>query len=233
MRKYIILLLSLLASNFMMAQFAKPQNLPGYDNKIVHWGFTFGIDKFDFFMEKSTSFAFADTANNLYGIVHKWMPGGHLGPIVELRLDRYFKLRFLVTLTFQQRDLLYYFNHGKDVLDIAIPSTFIQTPVLLKFNGARRGNVRPYVIAGMAPTFDIASKKHLSPDRPHVYLNRFDMCAEVGTGISWFLPYFKLATELKFGRGFFNVLQPDGTLYTKYINALYSYYVMFSFHFEG
>ncbi len=233
MKKTALVIILSLISFSIYAQFQRPKNLPNYDTKTVHWGFTFGIDKFDFIMIKTAQFNFADTADNLYGIVHKWQPGGHLGPIVEVRMTKHLKLRSLVTLTFQQRNLVYYFDQGQDVVTIPIASTLIQTPLLIKYDGARSVNMRPYVIAGVAPTYDISATKRVVTDAPKVYLKTMDVNAEMGAGIEWFLQYFKLSTELKFGRGFFNVLERDNTIYTKYIDALYSYYFMFSLHFEG
>ncbi len=227
---FIIFLLSL---GNAFGQFTKSKNLPNYDSKLIHWGFTFGVNKLDFIVVKTQSFYNAPSEDNLYGIAHQWMPGAHLGPIFELRLSRYFTFRTLITLTFQQRSLVYYFNQGTAPLKINIPSTFVQSPLLIKFHGHRYGNTRPYVIAGAAPTLDISSFKKPQTNTPHVFLSSFDTYIESGMGIDWYLQYFKFSTEIKFGRGLFNVLEPDNTVYTKYLQGLTSYYFMFSLHFEG
>ncbi len=233
MKKLFVISIALVAYISVLAQFKKPLNLPNYDNRIIHWGFTFGVNKLDFIMVKEASFAQAPAQDNLYGIVHKWQPGAHLGPVLEIRLTRYWKLRTLVNLTFQQRNMVYYFDHGEQIVTIPVASTFLQAPVLLKYNGARATNVRPYIIFGAAPTYDISALKRPNDNKPHVYLNTLDLIPEVGTGLEWFLPFFKLSTEIKFGRGLFNVLSPDNSVYTKYIQSLYTTYFMFSLHFEG
>jgi len=228
----IVLFITTIAFN-SFAQLDKVKNLPNYDNKLIHWGFTFGINKLDFLVLKSINFYNAPLEDNLYGITHKWMPGVNLGPIFELKFNKFFDFRTLLTLNFQQRSLIYYFDQGNAALKIDIPSTFIQMPLLVKFHGVRIDNTRPYIIFGGAPTFDISALKRPITNTPKVYLNPLDIYAETGIGIDWFLPYFKLATELKFGRGFNNVLERDNTVYTKYIDKLQSYYFMFSLHFEG
>ena len=234
MKKLTIVFLSIFMLSSTYAQFFnKSKNLPNYDNRLIHWGFTFGINKLDFIVVKTQNFYQAPEQDNLYGIAHKWLPGGHLGPIFELRLNKNFTFRTLITLNFQQRALVYYFNQGSAPLQINIPSTFIQMPLLIKYHGVRAGNMRPYIIAGVAPTFDISALKRPQTNVPRVYLSAFDTYGETGLGIDWFLQYFKLSTEIKFGRGLMNVLEPDNSVYTKYLQSLYSYYFMFSLHFEG
>ncbi len=233
MKKSFLITLLVIFSTSIFAQFNRTINLPNYDFKRVHWGFSFGIDKMDFIMFKTTNFTNAPSQDSLYGIVHHWNPGAHLGPIVEFNISHYWKLRILVNLMFQQRDLVYYFDHGENVVTIPVASTFIQTPVLIKYNGSRNFNIRPYIIFGGAPTYDISALKHPKDDNPHVFLRPMDVIGEFGSGIEWFLPYFKLSTELKFGRGVFNVLSPDNSVYTKYLQGLYTTYFMFTLHFEG
>ncbi len=233
MRKIIILSLLFFTIADSYGQLGKSKNLPNYDHKLIHWGFTFGINKLDFIVVKTANFYQAPEQDNLYGIVHKWLPGGHLGPIFEIRVARTLTFRTLITLNFQQRSLIYYFDKGNAPLEINIPSTFIQMPLLFKFHGFRATNARPYIIAGAAPTFDISALKKPKTSIPRVFLSPFDVYGEAGLGIDWYLQYFKLSTEIKFGRGMLNVLEPDSTIYTKYLQALYSYYFMFSLHFEG
>ncbi len=233
MKRTVLLFVILFWTISSFAQFQRVKNLPNYDNKRVHWGFSFGMDKMDFILLKTGDFNFAPN-DNLYGIVHRWQFGGHLGPILEINLGRYWKFRTLVTLTFQQRNLVYYFDHGESIVTIPVASTMIQSPFLIKYHGARSNNIRPYIIFGAAPTYDISARKRPETDEPRVFLRTTDLVIEGGTGLDWFLPYFKLSTELKFGRGLFNVLAPDqNTIYTKYIDALYTTYFMFSLHFEG
>jgi hypothetical protein len=233
MKKTVVFLLFIFSLSNVFGQFTKSKNLPNYDNRLIHWGFTFGINKLDFIVIKSQNFYNAPSDDNLYGIAHKWLPGGHLGPIFEIRLLKFLTFRTLITLNFQQRSLIYYFNQGSAPLQIDIPSTFVQMPLLFKYHGARYGNMRPYIIAGAAPTFDISALKRPQTNVPRVYLSAFDTYGETGLGIDWFLQYFKLSTEIKFGRGLMNVLEPDNSVYTKYLQGLYSYYFMFSLHFEG
>ncbi len=230
MKKIAVVILTFLLAGSIYAQQGVTRNLPDYDSRMVHWGFSFGVNKLDFMLFKTADFATQDT---LTGIVHGWMPSGHLGPAVSIQMARHVDFRFLINLTFQQRTLNYYFANG-DYQKVDINSTLLQTPILFKYKGNRYGNIRPYVIGGAAPTFDLSARKRIITDQPHVYLTPEDVYLEVGTGFDFFLQYFKLSTELKFGYGLFDVTVHDPNyLYTRYIDQLHSYYLMLTFHFEG
>ena len=242
MKKIGILLLALFFVGTIFAQnVQKSNNLIYLDRKPVHWGFTFGANTMGFTIHKNSTFL--SDSLNIYGIENQIAPGFHLGPIVNFRLGRYFDLRFLVNLSFGQRTLNYYTFSGSAsdtvpssyaTTPMKIASTFIEFPLLLKYKGARINNMRPYLITGVNTKYDLAARKALKESNStNVHLETLDVYFEFGVGFDWYLPYFKLSTELKFGKGFMDVLKRDGTIYTSPIDKMTSKMLMLSFHFEG
>ncbi|MCK7534492.1 MAG: hypothetical protein MZV63_27485 [Marinilabiliales bacterium] len=66
----------------------------------------------------------------------------------------------------------------------------------------RLNNSRPYLIGGVNFRYDLAGKKEYD-DASNVYmrLKRADLYYEVGAGIDFYLPYFKLTIEAKMSNG--------------------------------
>ncbi len=244
MKKIIVSLLFL--SFFYVGAFSQnykvikkvPINKPFLDNKPVHWGFTFGVNKTDFSIFKNQNL-FDNDSINIYGIESNSMPGFFLGPVFNVRLGKFFDLRFLIDISFTQRNFTYYLASSTDssaslsTEQIKIPSSFIEFPILLKYKGARINNFRPYVILGTSGKYDLASLRKINVDEAHLKIAPFDMYLEVGPGFDFYFPYFKFSVELKYSNGFFNLLEDDNSIYSQPIDALKSHSFMLSFHFEG
>lgn len=213
-------------------------NKPMMDNKPIHWGFTFGFNKTDFTIFKNESI-FDHDSIDILGIESSSLPGFFLGPVFNVRLGKYFDLRFLIDISFTQRNFDYNISTGLDTnavystTRIKVPSSFVEFPVLLKYKGQRLNNVRPYFVLGTSAKYDLASLRKVNPDEPHLKIAPFDMYLELGPGFDFYMPYFKFSIELKYSNGFFNLNESDNSFYSKPIDALKSHSFMLSFHFEG
>jgi hypothetical protein len=121
-----------------------------------------------------------------------------------------------------------------------LESSFLEFPLLLKFKGARMNNVRPYIIGGLNYRYDLAGKKAYEnePGKPPVYLRlkRSDLYYEVGPGLDFYLPYFKLSVELKVSTGTRDMLVHDYSStdprFAKAIESMRSQIWIIAFHFE-
>src|SRR4051812_38972076 len=82
----------------------QPVNLPKYDYQKVHFGFAIGFNSADFVIKKIPQFNVIDS---VYGIEGSAIAGLNLTILSNLRIGNYFDLRFLPTLSFQQRNLDY------------------------------------------------------------------------------------------------------------------------------
>jgi hypothetical protein len=219
----------------IFAQKARVKNDPEYDEKVVHFGYTIGLNYMDFTLGRNFKYKNTDT---VYADLSKPMPGFQVGIITDYRLGEYFNLRFLPGFNFGQRDL-YFINNGKIINNkpVQLESSMLDFPLLLKYKAKRINNYRPYLLLGGSVRYDLASKKKFDEQKgDYILLKPFDYYFETGFGIDFYLPYFKFSTELKLCLGFSDVLNHKASnsfpQFEKSMTKLNSKIVMLNFHFE-
>ncbi len=234
MRTLLVFLL-LFASLFSTAQRAekKMPNLPGFDERPLHFGFLIGVNTMDFKVTHKPLEDRDESVMGRYGEVVNLNPGLNIGIVSSLRLNRYFNLRFLPGISFGQRDLWFITDGEKDDKPLELKSTFLEFPLLLKFNGARMTNVKPYLVGGINPRIDLAKSK-----KDGLLLKSTDLYLEFGAGLDMYLTYFRLSTEAKMSVGLRNMLDPAGlgepedVRFTGVLDRLTSRLFVFTFYFE-
>ena len=211
------------------------ENLPTFDLRPFHFGFLLSYNTSDLFVKMKPS-SLTDT---LLTLDHIRQPGFNLGIVASYNMNKNLSVRFLPTLSFQERKLQYKFRRsdGQEVFfQKPVESTYLEFPVLLKFRSDRINNFAVYMIGGGKFAIDMASQKDVDnalDDEVVVKLNKYDYAAEVGGGMDMFLPYFKFGMELKFAAGIPNLLLDDGTRFSSPIESLRSKVWVFTFTFEG
>jgi len=230
---FIILLLFIGASNSYGQRRKKPQNLIRYDYKKLHFGFTLGINELNFNIKKNSSTLTNDTLLTLLSNSQK---GFNLGIVSNLRIGKYTDLRFIPTLVFGERHLIYGFIDSNGVSDERIKrieSTLIDFPIYIKYKSARYNNFRTYVIGGIKYSLDVASQDNINDEGQEIVkLKKNDLMGEIGFGLDFYLEYFKFSPQIKLSYGILNLLSEDETVYTKSINHLSTNGWMISFTFE-
>ncbi|MBL8002147.1 MAG: PorT family protein [Flavobacteriales bacterium] len=218
------------------AQKIKTENLPNFDLRPFHFGFALSYNTSDFFMTLKPTAPFTDS---VLVIDHVKQPGFNLGIVSSFNMTPNLSLRFLPSLSFQERQLQYRFNRsvGKDALYTKpVESTYLEFPLLLKLRSDRINNFAVYLLAGGKYSIDMASKKDVNQaidDEIVIKLTKTDYSVEVGGGVDMFLPYFKFGLELKMGIGLPNVLIDDNTRFSAPLESLRTKTYMLSFTFEG
>jgi hypothetical protein len=216
------------------AQKAKPKNDSNYDERILHFGFSMGLNTMDFNAKMNPS----DT-NNWTAEVVSLKPGLNIQIVTDYRPTTYLDFRFLPGVSFGQRNLNFYDEDGVLVNDKQqLESSFLEFPLLIKAKGMRLNNSRPYLIGGVNFRYDLAAKNEYD-EQSEVYmrLRKADLYYEVGAGIDFYLPYFKLTIEAKMSNGLRDVLvhdepHPEHPQYVNSIESLKSQMWVLSFHFE-
>ncbi len=217
------------------SQVARPHNYPYIDAKILHFGFSVGLNTMDYSMEKTMrTNRIANDTFILIPDVSKIMPPGFQVQIIsDLRLAENLNLRFLPGISFGQRDLSFYrYPDGTKDISMDVNSAFLDFPLNLRYCSVRLNNYRPYVFGGFNFRYDMASK---NDEKVFIHIKPADVYFETGLGIDWYLPYFKLGTEIKLGVGLRDLMIYDSTVSPQYMNSLgglRSYIVALSFHFE-
>jgi hypothetical protein len=222
-----------------LAQPEKTKNYRRFDERTLHFGFMLGANVANF-----NAFPVKD-AYALYGLKsleNSSQPGGQVGIVTTLKLFHpVVRLRFLPTLSFQERVLEYYYqdpdpNAKKDIYaEERVNSTNLDFPLMLQFRTLRLNNFASYVLIGGQYSYDLQSQEKASQSfiDPFIKIRANDFQGQVGAGLEFFAPYFKFGFEVKYSQGFTNSLIQDGTPSSKPIDQLYNRVWWVSLIFEG
>lgn len=218
----------------LSAQKQKPKNVPWYDDKFLHFGFCIGFNTMDFIITPSQQYLETDS---LYPEVSLLNPGINIQIVTNIKPTKYLDLRFLPGVSFGQRNVRFYKNQMLENERQRLESSFIEFPVIVKYNGDRLNNIRPYVIGGLNYRYDLAGKKEYDEEKPiYLRIKRSDLYYEFGSGFDFYLTYFKLSVELKLSTGFRDILvhepAPAYPQYARAIEKMKSQIWILSFHFE-
>jgi len=210
------------------AQIKKPLNYAKVDTRLLQFGFSFGANTMDLGIKRSLS---AQTGTVLIPDISNIQPGFQVQILSNLRLRDNLSLCFLPGISFGSRVINFY-EPGDSSLagSVTIESSYLDFPLHLKYRAKRLNNYRPYIIGGANYRYDMATSK-----QNEIRLKPGDVYLEMGVGVDWYLPFFKLATEIKFGVGLFDLIVRDPKSNQDYIAAIdrmNSYVLGFSFHFQ-
>lgn len=212
------------------------KNYPSFDRKKVHFGFSLGINTSDFRYQLNPDTAFTDSITN---INIKKQPGFNLGIIGSWDIHETVHLRFIPSLSFQERLFTYTFwdpySGEYEIRDNRLESTYLDFPLLLKLRTKRINNFAAYAIGGFQYSLDLASQKDVdqSLGDPIVKIQQHDWAYQVGGGFDFWLPYFKFGLELKLSNGIKNLVIQDNTFFMDPLSSLKSKVWWFSLTFEG
>lgn len=234
MKKLWIIVCLLLISLGSRAQ----MNNPYVDDKIVHFGFSLGVN----FM----AYGVTDSNMPIDGEVYhartsSIMPGFSVGFVTDLRLSRHLNLRFIPNLNFGQKTITYVTESGNDVKgssgkNVEVLSLPLALPLVLKWSAEREKNYRPYLVAGGGVSFDFAGQK----ERP-IYQQMMDYFVTFGFGCDFYMQWFKLCPEIRYQIGFKNAITPveecpelgaGDYFYTNALNRLRNQMITLTFNFE-
>jgi hypothetical protein len=167
-------------------------NLPYVDQKPIHFGFSLGTSLMDF----NVTAIPGDTAQ-----VSSLTPTFSVGIITDLRLNRYFNLRFTPNLNLGGRDISFKFTN---IETTSVQSFLLNMPFYLKYSSERKGNIRPYLITGGGVSFDLAT----TTDNTEILLRPVNFNVEFGVGCDLYFSFFKLCPELKYSIGLNDIFVP-------------------------
>ncbi len=229
-------------------------NQPRYDEKAIHFGFYLGVNQmlysmklrpgftnFTYYQEQIPEFL-ADSAY-LRNIEAVPQLGFTIGIVSDLRLGKYFNLRFTPELLFNERKLKYdiiKYYRGIPLLiegyEKKVPSTHLNFPFYLKYKAVRLHNARPYVFIGGKFVIDLAAQAGKTEDVNErdvvIKLYRSDFAFEAGAGFDFYYNWFKMGIELRMSYGFKDLLKNENNIYTDPIESIHSKVFQLVFTFE-
>lgn len=237
MKLFLTLLIFIVLGSSSYAQKFKQERYKNFDKRMFHFGFMLGFNSSDFTVYQNVN------AYEQYGLKlleNDAQPGGQLGILTTMKLGTpVLRLRFIPTLSFQERLLRYTFEDtvlNKDEIgEERVNSTNLDFPLMLQFRTKRLNNFAAYVLVGGQYSIDLQSQEKASQNYidPYIKIRRNDVQGQIGGGLEFFAPYFKFGIELKYSHGFMNSFIQDNTNIANPINKLYNKVWSLSLIFEG
>jgi hypothetical protein len=237
MKLFLTLLIFIFLGSSSYAQKFKQERYKNFDKRMFHFGFMLGFNSSDFTVYQDVN------AYEQYGLKlleNDAQPGGQLGILTTMKLGTpVLRLRFIPTLSFQERLLRYTFEDtvlNKDEIgEERVNSTNLDFPLMLQFRTKRLNNFAAYVLVGGQYSIDLQSQEKASQNYidPYIKIKRNDVQGQIGGGLEFFAPYFKFGIELKYSHGFINSFIQDNTNIANPINKLYNKVWSLSLIFEG
>lgn len=200
----LLFLLAVVLSFCSLAQRPKDKllNRPYADNRSWHLGFSVGAFAQD--LHFTHNGYITDDGEQWRVEQPGYSPGFCVNGLFDLRLNKYFSLRVTPGMYFGNRDV-----HMLDLTTGAterqnIKSAYVVLPFDVKYHALRHGNMRPYVSAGVMPSFDVSKKRS-----DFFKLKTTDFFLSVGMGCDVYLPFFKFSPEIKFCVGLSDQIERD------------------------
>lgn len=160
-------------------------------------------------------------------------PGFNLGIITNMRLGKYFDLRFVPSLSFAEKKLNYtYRDEGTSFQ--TLESLYLDLPFDIKFKSAAYKDMKVYVLAGVKYAYDFSSNADARNAEGLVKINANDLAINCGFGFEIYFPYFIFSPEIKLSNGILNLHATDPLLQESYVmDKLFSRTLLFTIHIEG
>lgn len=218
----------------IQAQTRTVQNKPYIDMRRFHYGFLFGVHSQSISFENN-GFIEPTTGQQWYAVNDRYDVGFTVGVLGEWRINQFFSLRATPTMHFGQKHITFREQASHQEVTQSMKSTYISTPIDIKFSALRFNNHRPYLLAGVNPMYDLTTNK-----QDNLKVKPLCVYGEVGMGCDFYLPFFKLIPEVKFCFGLNDILDKDRKamtdqsklVYTESVNKAKANMVVLTFYFE-
>ena len=230
----ILLICLALCPAALFAQQRKVQNKPFIDERRFHYGFFVGIHDET---AQLVNNGYIDPATGAQWVAQtdQMSLGFSVGVLGEWKLNRTLSLRAVPSLHFGSKHFTFKEQTtGKQEYQ-DLKSCYVGMPIDLKVAAPRFNNYRPYVVAGLAPYYDLSGN-----EQGKLKFKPFTLMAEIGMGCDLYMPFFKLIPELKFCFGLGNVLKknrpdlidPTQRIFTESVDRATVSMVVLTFYFE-
>ncbi len=232
MRSKLLLFIVIFISSLQATAQRQGINMPEHDDKLYYFGITFGLNYSEYKVKYAPSFVATDTFTR---IQPKWSPGFNLGLMANLRLSKFVDLRFVPSLSFADKRLVYTTTIPSDsTLDKRIESIYMHLPIQFKFKSDRILNFRFYGMLGAKIDYDMAANARSRRADEWIKVKPFDLGYEMGVGFEFYYPNFIFSPEIKLSQGLGNQIYFDKNIpLTNAIDVIQTRMIVISIHLQG
>lgn len=230
-RRKVILFVLLGLGLFTQAQNNPSENLVNYDDQWIHYGFLLGVHSSKYVTKYSEAFV-SPAQDTVHSIIPGNLGGFKLGFIANMKISTYLDFRGSITVGFYENDLLYRFTNNTDQRELR-DATMVEFPLLLKYKSARRGNVAAYLLGGINPSFEAASRSSREEVVERLELSGWNVAFEIGGGFDMYYPFFKFSPEIRYSYGLRNMLEGEPNSFSVGLSRLTTQNLTVYLTFEG
>jgi hypothetical protein len=225
MKRFIFCLTLLFLHSMLIGQL----NFYEKGNKALYWGISLGLHTSNFRIDRQE---LSDANDTILNIDDKSQPGFNLGLIGNWQFNRYFDLRFIPSMTFGEKQVIY--NTVSGLVDNRIKTTYITLPICIRFKSEPVKDWRLFVIVGLKYDYNIDPQVRSTSEPNKILLRTDGFSMEYGIGLQYFFPYFIFSPELKYSHSINNMLDPNQSdLNRSALKGLYPRSFVFTLNFEG
>lgn len=221
------------------SQKQKILNYSKFDNRIAHFGFMLGANITSVNVSPRLD---AYSNYDLISVESIPQPGASVGILTTIKLGiPIFRLRFLPSISFQEKLFWYKLLKFGGTLDKPyineerVGSVNLDFPLMLQFRTQRYNNFAAYALIGMQYSLDLQSQEKAtqSDNDPFLKFKKHDYQLQVGGGVEFFFPFFKMGLEIKVSQSLKSTFINDNTYISSPIDRMLQRTWCFSLIFEG
>ncbi|MDR6193482.1 porin family protein [Siphonobacter sp. SORGH_AS_0500] len=211
----------------------KRKHLEFYDDKMVHYGFFFGVPNTRFQIKHNEAYN-SPPQDSIRSMNTPNSIGFRMGFLMNVYMSPRLDFRFSpLTISIYSRPVDYTFVSGKEQ-ELIRESTWVEFPFMLKYKSIRRGNTRMYAVAGFRAGLEanVRRRQNINRGNGQMSTKSADFAVEYGVGLERFFEYFKFTPELHFSHGIANMIQPSNSIYNAGIRRMTTHTVTLYLMFE-
>ena len=212
------------------------QRMHHFDTRDFNLGFTMGLNLASYDMTAQIDQVDPQTGKKVESINLINKPGIYLGLITNLKIADNFDLRFLPSVSLEERDFEFYFdpetNNGETLVRKKIEASNLNLPLVVKFKSNYYRRYRVFIQTGIQPSINLASNKKVRNDPELLKTQSFDLSFVASVGIDLYGERLKLSPELRFTRGLRQLYVDDRTRFPHAITDLFSQLLVLNINFE-
>jgi len=201
-----------------------------FDLKRFNLGLLMGFTYNSYNLKEQVDIYDPEDGRTLRGIELISKPGVNIGMISNLNLAKQVSLRFIPTISLEQRDFNYRFENGSEIRKIE--ASYINLPLMFQFKTGYYESTRVYVLAGGQWGYNLASNDRVRDDPTLLKIDRQDISVVLGFGLNLYGERLKLSPEIVYKAGLFNIYVPEDTTHDEAINRLFSQVISLNINFE-
>ncbi len=197
-----------------------------YDIRKFNLGFAMGVNISEVRFQR----LYYQGNKPLIAVYTKKIPGINLGMVTNTKLNKRFDLRFIPTVSLQQRN--FKFRLIDSTFTRKLEAAYLDLPVGIRFNSDVWANFGAYLYSGFKFSINLMSDKRVRSDPTLIRIDRTDFAWEIAFGLRIYRDKVKLSPEIKYAIGLKNIYIPELEERPKPEYAITTQALMINLYFE-